>query len=122
MFSLKMSGHNPDAPDFNSWHHGMQSALHPRSETAGRPLIRRRRRRHRKSMPSTGKLLAAVILVAMSAVMAALFSLLALFLWQQGVTGSVVYWSLGHICLAPLIALRPPKEGSHNDDEFTLRA
>lgn len=122
MFSLKMSGHNPDAPDFNSWHHGMQSALHPRSETAGRPLIRRRRRRHRKSMPSTGKLLAAVILVAMATVMAVLFSLLALFLWRQGVTSFVIFQNLGMICHAPLVALRPPKEGSRNDTELTLRA
>lgn len=122
MFSLKMSGHNPDAPDFNSWHHGMQSALHPRSETAERPLIRRRRRRHRKSMPSTGKLLAAVILVAIATVMAVSFSLLSLFLWRQGVTSPAIYLNLATVCQAPFIALRPPKDDSHDGVEFTLRA
>ena len=122
MSPSKISGHNPDGTDRNTRCHTMQSPLHPRSETTGRPLLMRRRRRHRKSTHPSGKLPAALILVAMATVMAVLFSLLALFLWQQGVTGSVVYWSLGHICLAPLIALRPPKEGSHNDDEFTLRA
>ena len=49
-------------------------------------------------MPSTGKLLAAVILVAMATVMAVLFSLLALFLWRQGVTSFVIFQNLGMIC------------------------
>ena len=122
MFPLKMSGHTPDAPDFNSWRHGMQSALHPHSETTGRPLLRRRRRRHRKSTPSAGKLPAAVTLMVMSAIMAVLFSLLTLFLWRQGLTSPVVYLSLADLCLAPLMALRPPKEDSRNDIELTLQA
>lgn len=122
MSPSKISGHNPDGTDRNTRCHTMQSPLHPRSETTGRPLLRRRRRRHRKSTHPSGKLPAALILVAMSAVMAVLFSLLALFLWRQGVTSFVIFQNLGMICHAPLVALRPPKEGSRNDTELTLRA
>ena len=117
-----IAGYNPDNADVISRRRAMQSALHPRSETAGYPLLRRRRRRHRRSTPSAGKLLAAVTLMIMSAVMAILFALLALFLWRQGLTSSVVYLSLADLCLAPLMALRPPKEDSRNDIELTLRA
>lgn len=122
MLPSKISGYNPDGADIISRRRALQSALHSRSETAGRPLLRRRRRRHRRSTPSAGKLLAVVTLMVMSAVMAVLFSLLALFLWRQGLTSSVVYLSLADLCLAPLMALRPPKEDARNDIELTLQA
>lgn len=122
MSPSKISGYNPDGTDRNTRCHTMQSPLHRRSKTTGHPSLRRHRRKHRKSTPPSGKLHAALILVVMSAVMAVLFALLALFLWQQGVTSFVIFQNLGMICHAPLIALRPPKDDSHNDVEFTLRA
>lgn len=122
MFPSRMPGRNPDTADIISQRRAMQSALHPRSKATGLRLLRRLQRRHRKSTSPTSKTPAVRTLVVMSAVMAVLFALLALFLWRQGVTSSAIYRSLGLICHAPLIALRPPKEGSRNDTELTLRA
>ena len=120
MFPSRMPGRNPDNADGSSRRRAMQSALHPRSKATGLRLLRHLQRRRRKSTPSASKMPAARTLVVMSAVMVVLFSLLSLFLWRQGVTSSAIYRSLGLICHAPLVALRPPKEGSRI--ELTLRA
>ena len=122
MFPSRMPGHSPDNADSIRRRRAMQSALHPRSKATGLRLLRRLQRRHRKPTPPTSKMPAVVTRVVMSAVMAVLFALLALFLWRQGVTSFAIYRTLGLICQAPLIALRPPKEGSRSGIELTLRA